>query len=224
MATYFVRMSNGYKGQGAKRRDYIAREKSFSSKKIRQELVASEDFNLPSWAGNSREFFEAADKYERNNGIVFRQMIIALPCELSHEENIDIARNIVKKIVGNTKAGTWAIHSKPAFTTNDENIHMHLMFSDRIQDPNISEKPKELYFRRYNQKNPEKGGYLKDISLNVGHRKNPLLNQIREQIADAINEGYAKAGIDIRISGKTLEAQKAEAISENDLDKAELLD
>lgn len=224
MATYFVRMSNGYKGQGAKRRDYIAREKSFSSKKIRQELVASEDFNLPSWAGNSREFFEAADKYERNNGIVFRQMIIALPCELSHEENIDIARNIVKKIVGNTKAGTWAIHSKPAFTTNDENIHMHLMFSDRIQDPNISEKPKELYFRRYNQKNPEKGGYLKDISLNVGHRKNPLMNQIREQIADAINEGYAKAGIDIRISGKTLEAQKAEAISENDLGKAALLD
>lgn len=74
------------------------------------------------------------------------------------------------------------------------------------------------------KKNPEKGGYLKDISLNVGHRKNPLLNQIREQIADAINEGYAKAGIDIRISGKTLEAQKAEAISENDLDKAELLD
>lgn len=224
MATYFVRMSNGYKGQGAKRRDYIAREKSFSSKKIRQELVASEDFNLPSWAGNSREFFEAADKYERNNGIVFRQMIIALPCELSHEENIDIARNIVKKIVGNTKAGTWAIHSKPAFTTNDENIHMHLMFSDRIQDPNISEKPKELYFRRYNSKNPEKGGYLKDISLNVGHRKNPLMNQIREQIADAINEGYAKAGIDIRISGKTLEEQKVEAISENDLDKAKLLD
>lgn len=217
-------MSNGYKGQGAKRRDYIAREKSFSSKKIRQELIATEDFNLPSWAKSSREFFEAADKYERNNGIVFRQMIIALPCELSHEENIDIARNIVKKIVGNTKAGTWAIHSKPAFTTNDENIHMHLMFSDRIQDPAINEKSKELYFRRYNQKNPEKGGYQKDASLNTGYHKNPAMNRIREQIADAINEGYAKAGIDIRISGKTLEAQKAEAISANDLDKAKLLD
>ena len=224
MATYFVRMSTGHKGQGAKRRDYIAREKSFSGEKIKQELVATEDFNLPSWAKNGREFFEAADKFERRNGVVFRQLIIALPCELSHEENIKIARNIVQKIVGNTKAGTWAIHSKPAFTTNKENIHMHLMFSDRIQDPNISEKPKELYFRRYNQKNPEKGGYLKDITLNVGHRKNPLMNQIRDRIAEAINEGYAKAGIDIRISGKTLEAQKAEAISENDLDKAKLVD
>ena len=50
------------------------------------------------------------------------------------------------------------------------------------------------------------------------------MNQIRDRIAEAINEGYAKAGIDIRISGKTLEAQKAEAISENDLDKAKLLD
>lgn len=224
MATYFVRMSNGYKGQGAKRRDYIAREKSFSGEKIRQELVASEDFNLPSWAGNSREFFEAADKFERNNGIIFRQMIIALPCELGHEENIVIARNIVQKIIGNIKAGTWAIHSKPAFTTNDENIHMHLMFSDRIQDSAINEKPKKLYFKRYNSKNPEKGGYLKDIALNVGHRKNPLMNQIRDRIAEAINEGYEHAGLYIRVSGKTLEAQKAEALSENDLDKAELLD
>lgn len=224
MATYFVRMSNGYKGQSGKRRDYIAREKSFSGEKIRQELVASEDFNLPSWAKNGREFFEAADKFERRNGVVFRQLIIALPCELSHEENVLVAKNIVQKIIGNDKAGTWAIHSKPAFTTNDENIHMHLMFSDRIQDPAIKEKSKELYFRRYNPKNPEKGGYQKDTTLNTGHHKNPAMNQIREQIADAINEGYAKAGIDIRISEKTLEAQKAEAISENDLDKAKLLD
>ena len=224
MATYFVRMSNGYKGQSGKRRDYIAREKSFSGEKIRQELVASEDFNLPYWAKSSREFFEAADKYERNNGVVFRQLIIALPCELSHEENVLVAKNIVQKIIGNDKAGTWAIHSKPAFSTNDENIHMHLMFSDRIQDPAIKEKSKELYFRRYNPKNPEKGGYQKDTTLNTGHHKNPAMNQIREQIADAINEGYAKAGIDIRISEKTLEAQKAEAISENDLDKAKLLD
>ena len=92
MATYFVRMSNGYKGQSGKRRDYIAREKSFSGEKIRQELVASEDFNLPYWAKSSREFFEAADKYERNNGVVFRQLIIALPCELSHEENVLVAK------------------------------------------------------------------------------------------------------------------------------------
>ena len=102
MATYFVRMSTGHKGQGAKRRDYIAREKSFSGEKIKQELVATEDFNLPSWAKNGREFFEAADKFERRNGVVFRQLIIALPCELSHEENIKIARNIVQKIVGNS--------------------------------------------------------------------------------------------------------------------------
>lgn len=50
------------------------------------------------------------------------------------------------------------------------------------------------------------------------------MNQIRDRIAEAINEGYQRTGLYIRISGKTLEAQKAEAISENDLDKAELLD
>ena len=224
MATYFVSMSNGYKGQSARRRDYIAREKSFSSEKSKKDFVTAEDFNLPSWAKNSREFFEAADKFERENGVIFRQLIISLPCELTHEENIEIARKIAKKIAGENKAGTWAIHSKQAFTSNAENIHMHLMFSDRIQDPNIKEKEKEQYFKRYNPKNPEKGGYIKDDTLNTGRYKNPAMNQIRDDIADIINEGYQNAGLDIKVSGKSLKAQKAEAISENDFEKAELLD
>ena len=177
LATYFVKLSNGYKGQAADKCDYINRNGKYKSETLRQELVAQEDFNLPSWAPNAKAFFEAADCYERNNGITFKQFIIMLPCELSIEENIKISRDIKDKIIGNHKAGTWAIHNKQAVTANVQNIHLHLMNSERIQDTALKEKSRELYFRRYNPSEPEKGGYQKDRK-NRAPRKSRRLSKM----------------------------------------------
>lgn len=222
MATYFVKLSNGHKGQAADKCDYINRDGKYKSETLRQELVAQEDFNLPSWAPNAKAFFEAADRYERNNGITFKQFIIMLPCELSIEENIKISQDIKDKIIGNHKAGTWAIHNKQAVTANVQNIHLHLMNSERIQDTALKEKPRELYFRRYNPSEPEKGGYQKDRKNDCRRKtKNPEIDKIRALIADAINAGYERNNLPIRVSGTTLEAQKEEAIAAGDNDRAE---
>ena len=143
MATYFVKLSNGYKGQAADKCDYITRNGKYQSETLRQELVASENFNLPSWAPDGKTFFTAADKFERTNGTTFKQFIIMLPCELNDDENIKIAQDIKDKIIGNNKAGIWAIHSKQAVTANVQNVHLHLMNSERIQDATLKEKPPE---------------------------------------------------------------------------------
>lgn len=222
MATYFVKLSNGYKGQAADKCDYINRDGKYKSETLRQELVAQEDFNLPSWAPDAKTFFEAADRYERNNGTTFKQFIIMLPCELSIEENIKISQDIKDKIIGNHKAGTWAIHNKQAVTANVQNIHLHLMNSERIQNPALKEKPRELYFRRYNPNEPEKGGYQKDRKNRAPRKaKNPEIDKIRAEIAEAINAGYERNNLPIRVSGTTLEAQKEEAIAAGDNDRAE---
>lgn len=222
LATYFVKLSNGHKGQAADKCDYINRDGKYKSETLRQELVAQEDFNLPSWAPNAKTFFEAADRYERNNGITFKQFIIMLPCELSIEENIKISRDIKDKIIGNHKAGTWAIHNKQAVTANVQNIHLHLMNSERIQDTALKEKSRELYFRRYNPSEPEKGGYQKDRKNDCRRKtKNPEIDKIRAKIAEAINAGYERNNLPIRVSGTTLEAQKEEAIATGDNDRAE---
>ena len=222
LATYFVKLSNGHKGQAADKCDYINRDGKYKSEILRQELVAQEDFNLPSWAPNAKTFFEAADRYERNNGITFKQFIIMLPCELSIEENIKISQDIKDKIIGNHKAGTWAIHNKQAVTANVQNIHLHLMNSERIQDTALKEKPRELYFRRYNPAEPEKGGYQKDRKNDCRRKtKNPEIDKIRAKIAEAINAGYERNNLPIRVSGTTLEAQKEEAIAAGDNDRAE---
>lgn len=222
LATYFVKLSNGYKGQAADKCDYINRDGKYKSETLRQELVAQEDFNLPSWAPDAKTFFEAADRYERNNGTTFKQFIIMLPCELSIEENIKISQDIKDKIIGNNKAGTWAIHNKQAVTANVQNIHLHLMNSERIQNPALKEKPRELYFRRYNPNEPEKGGYQKDRKNRAPRKaKNPEIDKIRAEIAEAINAGYERNNLPIRVSGTTLEAQKEEAIAAGDNDRAE---
>ncbi len=58
MATYFVKLSNGYKGQAADKCDYITRNGKYQSETLRQELVASENFNLPSWAPDGKTFLQ----------------------------------------------------------------------------------------------------------------------------------------------------------------------
>lgn len=222
MATYFVKLSNGYKGQAADKCDYITRNGKYQSETLRQELVASESFNLPSWAPDGKTFFTAADKFERTNGTTFKQFIIMLPCELDNDENIKIAQDIKDKIIGDNKAGIWAIHSKQAVTANVQNIHLHLMNSERIQDAALKEKPPEQYFKRYNPSNPEQGGYKKDRkNLCRKRAKNPEIDKIRALIADAINAGYERNNLPIRVSGTTLEAQKEEAIAAGDNDRAE---
>ena len=220
-----MKLSNGYKGQGADKSDYIKREGKYKSPKLAQEMVAHEDFNLPSWAKTSKDFFEAADKFERANGVTFKHYIVMLPCELSSEENIKIAEEIKEKIAGSVKAGGWAIHDKQAVTANVQNVHMHLICSERIQDSSLPEKPPQLYFRRYNSKNPANGGYKKDLSNTTGKgKKNPEISKIREAIADAINSGYERNNMSIRVSGESLKAQKEKAIKENDKDRAEFFD
>lgn len=222
MATYFVKLSNGYKGQAADKCDYITRNGKYQSETLRQELVASESFNLPNWAPDGKTFFRAADKFERNNGTTFKQFIIMLPCELDDDENIKIAQDIKDKIIGDNKAGIWAIHSKQAVTANVQNVHLHLMNSERIQDATLKEKPPEQYFKRYNPSNPELGGYKKDRkNLCCKRAKNPEIDKIRALIADAINAGYERNNLPIRVSGTTLEAQKEEAIAAGDNDRAE---
>ena len=56
---------------------------------------------LPAWAdGKPHVFFQAAETYERANGIAFEEWKIALPQELSHRENMALTRDLIRAIAG----------------------------------------------------------------------------------------------------------------------------
>lgn len=222
ISLYHVTLTSGTKGAAVKKYDYIMRERSYGKKY--DDLLDTCTLNMPHWAKSGRHFFEMADRYERANGVTFKQLIIALPAELSPEENIKIAEEIAQKILGTTKAGCWAIHSKPAVTQNITNIHMHLMLNDRIITDYYNVKKPDLFFRRYNSKKPEKGGYQKDDRFaSVGKKAKAHINSMRKEIEDIINEGYKKAKLDIRVSHKSLKDQYDDAIKKGDYNLAETL-
>lgn len=85
MATFHVQIKSGGKGTAGDHADYIARN-GFHRK--RDDLVHASHGNLPRWAANDpKVMWKAADKYERKNGAAYREAIIALPAELTAEQN-----------------------------------------------------------------------------------------------------------------------------------------
>lgn len=166
MATYHLSLKNGKVGTAEQHADYILREGRYSGGKRAEELVYK-DVNLPRWAMSASAFFACADRYERTNGRAYTEFEIALPNELTHEENKKMVNDFITAHIGNNKVWTYAIHSKPAtFDDSQEQIHVHIMICERIVEDGMTKaKSPSKFFKKYNSKNPQNGGYLKDRAL-----------------------------------------------------------
>lgn len=224
MATYHCSVKKGKTGSAKAHCDYITREGKFSKGKKKEELVYKEAGNLPEWAASPNEFFEQADLYERANGNTYHEFELALPNELSDQQNIELVQEFVKEHVGPNKVYCFAIHSKTAaLDESQEQPHVHIMFSERIDNVE-STKPAYLYFKRYNSKFPERGGNKKDDRFTAanGVGKNNVL-KIRESWETYLNNSYKKNGFDIMVSAASLKQQRGEALIKGDEIKYEEL-
>jgi hypothetical protein len=124
-----------------------------------EKLEATASGNMPRWAQHDPVlFWRASDQYERANGTTYRELEIALPRELSPEGREALVRDWVAQELGDRYAYQWAIHV-PLASDGGEQPHVHLMFSERQVDG--IERDPEQYFKRYNPKNPERGGCRK---------------------------------------------------------------
>jgi len=226
MATYHLSLKNGKVGTAEQHADYILREGRYSGGKRAEELVYK-DANLPRWAMSASSFFACADRYERTNGRAYTEFEIALPNELTHEENKKIVNDFITAHIGNNKVWAYAIHSKPAtFDDSQEQIHAHIMMSERIVEDGMTKaKSPSKFFNRYNSKNPQNGGYLKDRALS-GNRNEiaKKLKEIRQSWEDMVNAEYKTHRIDKVVSCKTLKAQRDIAAAAGDNDLADFFD
>lgn len=224
MATYHLSLKNGKVGTAEQHADYILREGRYSGGKRAEELVYK-DANLPHWAMSASVFFACADKYERTNGRAYAEFEIALPNELTHEENKKIVNDFVNKHIGNNKVWAYAIHSKPAtFDYDEEQIHAHIMFCERVVEDGMTKaKSPSKFFKRFNQKNPQNDGYQKDRRFSGFVESKENLKLIRQSWEDMINTEYKNHGIDKVVSCKTLAAQRDLAAAAGDEDMVEFL-
>jgi hypothetical protein len=217
MTSFHFKIKSGRKGTAADHAKYIARLGYHAAK---EDLVFSDHGNLPSWAdGNPAKLWKAADKYERANGSAYKEMIFALPNELSPMQQLPLIDEIVTQLAG-PKAYQYASHAPKSSLEGEVNAHLHLMISDRMPDGN--ERAADKMFSRYNASNPSQGGCRKD---SCGRSRMQLRDDLiakRKLVADIQNVHLAKHGHAARVDHRTLKDQGIVRKAERHLGQAKV--
>lgn len=130
-------------------------------------------------------FWQAVDASEkRKDACLAREFVGSLPCELSYEQNLELAQNFAQAIIARygVQGADLAIHYPTRWrptATHHENPHLHLLIPDR----NTQGK-----------------------KLGMNHNRNEIF-ALRELWEKSVNTALAAARHDARISMKTNEAQ-----------------
>lgn len=222
MAIYHLSIKSGNKsagGSAGKHSRYIMRTGPYADDA--GELIYTHSGNMPAFASSPAAFWDAADDFERANGTVYREIEIALPEELSLEQQITLAKEFAETIShcndGETPY-TLAIHSQDA--ENSERRHAHIMVSDRVVNGSY-EKPASAFFKRYNAKDESRGGAKKTEDRRSGRKvQEPITGDydtvqwtdyVRPLWQNHANDALKAAGHAERIDHRTLAEQAAEA-------------
>lgn len=216
VANYRLSMKIGKIGYAKPHAEYVLREGKYSKGHKKEDLQYKESGNMPNWAlDNPVEFWETADYFEPVNGRTYREFEVALPNELSLEENIDLLNEFKDEMLGKDFAYTYAIHT--SYNNGQMNTHAHFMFTERKNDG--IERDKDTFFKRANPHYPERGGAKKERAW---QKKGTLLHA-RKLFADITNKHLERSGELDRVDHRSNETQLQEALRSGDLNKVEYL-
>lgn len=192
MALGRISVKVGMKGKALPHSKYILREDQYAPKNNKLEKLESIGHgNMPAWAEHDPKiFWQMADLHERKNGSTYREHIISLPRELNESQRLRLVQDWIKQEIGEKYAYSFAIHN-PTAMDGKEQPHCHLMFSERLLDG--IERDPEQFFKRFNSKNPEKGGAKKDNTGLLDSVRKTLIKEQRNRWEVLCNEHLAKA-------------------------------
>lgn len=184
---------------------YVMGEGQYKNKK---DEILHTHCNMPSWAKNDNGeispsvFWQIAEDNERANANVYREHIISLPRELTLEQNIAFIDDWIAKEFKGQHYYNYAIHNPKARDGKDQ-PHCHLMYCERIIDE--YERTPQQFFKRYNPKDPKKGGAKK---ANTGLKKEEMKNALKEQrqrYGELLEHHLLLAGHNIKIDMRNWE-------------------
>lgn len=143
------------------------------------------------WAQDRETLWNHVQNKERqwNNGQLARDMEIALPRELSLEQNAELIRDFAQRnFVSKGMIADINLHEEQA-SDGGMNPHAHIMLTMKPIDPETGELRS-----------------AKERSWN----KKPLLKEWREDWADSVNHAYAQYGISQSVDHRSLADQGIE--------------
>lgn len=219
MAVYHLKVSVGSKASGnsaAAKHDYVAREGKYAERDERDpadlgEVAHVESRNMPAWAqDDARRYWDAADRHERANGRVYREVQFALPKELSERGQCALASRFAQDLTGAERLPyTLSVHRG-----SGRNPHAHLVISERANDG--IERPAAQWFKRYNAQDPGTGGARKSRAM----MPTDWLRDTRAAWAEKVNEALERRGLAERVDHRSLAVRAVEAYERGDFDAA----
>lgn len=221
MASYHLTATVGGSGASADHAAYIGRDGKHKKKVAEDDLEAAGHGNLPEWARDDPHvFWQAADDHERANGSTYREFVVALPRELSPSQRQSLVEDFIRQELGDRHVYLWGIHNPKAALEGGEQPHAHIMYSERILDG--IERPAEQFFKRYNGKNPEKGGCKKASGGKTKDENVSALLVTRERWAVIQNDHLARHDHAARVDHRSLRDQGIDREPERHLGQAQI--
>ena len=163
MASYHLQLRDKPKGYALEHYFYIARLEKYQHVRVKSQEVLEHiepGGCMPSWAKDPADFWKAADTHERANAKVYMEYELALPNELTPEQRKTLVEAFLNEHVASHQyPHSYAIHNVKSRIGGIDQPHCHLMLSLKAND-GLDRTP-ETYFKRFNPKNPEKGGAKK---------------------------------------------------------------
>ena len=187
---------------GAAAYGYITRTNEYNTPD-RDPAIYHESDHMPSWAQEDpRDYWDAADLYERANGRLYVSADFALPLDLDRDEQIALAREFAHELTDKEQLPfTLAIHAGRDEDGHEHNPHAHLMFSERRNDG--IERSREQWFRRSDSARPERGGAPKSRTF---HGRE-WVEQARESWAAKVNATLERHGRSDFVDHRSYERQ-----------------
>lgn len=167
------------------------------------EIIAPAD--APEWVHNRTALWNKLDAAEkRRDAITAREVLVALPRELPPAQRIDLVRDFVRsEFTSRGIVADIAIHA-PDARDGGEQPHAHIMLSDRALDATTA-----------NGLSAKKDRTLAQADG---------ITAVRAAWADAMNRHLERAHVAARVDHRSLEAQRADALSRGDECEAARLD
>ena len=217
-----VNVKTGTRAAGqsaAAKYDYISRDGRYA-RACQDEVVHVESGAMPAFASSdARLYWAAADSHERSNGRLFRSLTAALPNSLDFAGRLDLARSFAAHVTGGELPYTLALHAGVSKESGVANPHLHLVFSERVNDG--VERAAEQWFRRAAPKggDPAAGGARKSERT----KPRAWLEETRQAWAAEMNLAFGRAGVADRVTPESHAAQLARAREAGDAAEVERL-
>ncbi|MBA8907955.1 Ti-type conjugative transfer relaxase TraA [Aminobacter ciceronei] len=147
-------------------------------------------------AGAAEAFWNTVEAFEKREDAQFaKEFIIALPVELSKEQNIALMRQfVIEQVLARGQVADWVYHDEPG------NPHVHLMTTLRPLTENGFGPKKVAVAGEDGQPLRNKQGKIQ-YRLWAGEKKEFL--QQRNGWLDLQNQHLALAGLEIRVDGRS---------------------